>query len=160
MSKELTHDEIATNYETMKHIRNVQRCINIILNELIDRAEKHDQTKLESPEVEGFTIVTPKLAGSTYGSEEYKGFLAELKPTLEHHYSRNRHHPENHKSGINDMNIIDICEMLCDWKAATIRHTNGNLKKSIEYNKDRFDMSSQLVKILENSISLFDNIKD
>jgi hypothetical protein len=70
--------EIATNYETIKHIRNVQRCMNIVLNELIKRAEEHDQTKLESPEVEGFTEITHKLAGSTYGSEEYKSFLAQL----------------------------------------------------------------------------------
>lgn len=58
------------------------------------------------------------------------------------------------------MNIIDVVEMLCDWKAATVRHQNGNLKKSIEHNKDRFDLSSQLTSILENSIALFDDIQD
>ena len=152
--------EVATNYETMKHIRNVQRCINIVLNALIKRADEHDQTKMESPEVEGFTEVTHKLAGSTYGSDEYKKFLAQLKPALDHHYSRNRHHPEHFKDGIEDMNIIDLVEMLCDWKAATIRHKDGNLKKSIEHNQDRFSLSPQLTKVLENSIALFDDIQD
>lgn len=156
----MSEQEVATNYETLRHIRNVQRCINIIINELIKRAEEHDQTKMESPELEGFTEITHKLSGSTYGSEEYKSFLAQLKPTLEHHYSRNRHHPEHHKNGVSDMNIIDVVEMLCDWKAATVRHQNGNLKKSIEHNKDRFDLSSQLTNILENSIALFDDIQD
>lgn len=149
-----------TNFETVKHIRKVQSCINIILLELIRRAEEHDETKLESPEVEGFTEVTHKLAGCKYDSDEYKEFLKMLKPTLDHHYSRNRHHPEHHKDGINDMNIIDVVEMLCDWKAATLRNQNGNLKKSIESNQDRFSISPQLAKILENSIDLFDNIKD
>jgi hypothetical protein len=152
-------EQETTNYETLKHIRNVQRCINIVINELIKRAENHDQTKMENPELDGFTEITHKLSGSTYGSDEYKSFLSQLKPTLEHHYSRNRHHPEHHKNGVSDMNIIDIIEMLCDWKAATVRHKNGNLKKSIEHNKDRFDLSSQLSNILENSISLFDDIQ-
>jgi hypothetical protein len=58
------------------------------------------------------------------------------------------------------MNIIDLVEMLCDWKAATIRHKDGNLKKSIEHNQDRFNVCPQLTKILENSIALFDDIQD
>lgn len=127
---------------------------------MINRAEDHDSTKLESPELEGFAAVTPKLAKSTYGSEEYNSFLKELKPALDHHYSRSRHHPEHHKDGINDMTIIDLIEMLADWKASTIRHRDGNLKKSIEINQNRFNITPQLTAILENSIDLFDDIKD
>ena len=89
-----------------------------------------------------------------------KQFLKDLKPALDHHYSRNRHHPEFFKHGVSDMNIIDLIEMLCDWKASTFRNCDGNLRKSIEINKERFQMSQQLIDILENSIYLFDDIKE
>jgi hypothetical protein len=149
-----------TNYETLKHVDNVKKCLNVIITDLLKRGEDHDQSKLESPEVELFTTVTHKLKDCSYDSPEYKQFLKDLKPALDHHYSRNRHHPEFFKRGVSDMNIIDLIELLCDWKASTLRHHDGNLRKSIEINRDRFQMSQQLIDILENSIDLFDNIKE
>jgi hypothetical protein len=119
----------------------------------------HDQTKLSGEEKEIFDLYTPKLKNSTYGSEEYKGFLAEMKVALDHHYENNRHHPEHFKNGIKDMNLIDIVEMFCDWKAATMRHANGDLMKSIEFNKTRFGYSDELEQIFKNTAKylLWDN---
>jgi hypothetical protein len=57
--------------------------MNIIVIELLKRAQNHDGSKLESPELELFTIWTEKLAACTYGSETYKEFLEQLKPALE-----------------------------------------------------------------------------
>jgi hypothetical protein len=54
------------------------------------------------------------------------------------------------------MNLVDIIEMLCDWKAATLRHADGNLLKSIEINKKRFKMSDELESILLNTVELLD----
>jgi hypothetical protein len=79
---------------TYEHIQLVQRYLNNIIVQLLARSADHDQSKLYSPEVEIFDEITPKLAESTYMSEEYKGFLKELGPALEHHYKNNRHHPE------------------------------------------------------------------
>ena len=152
--------EKATNYETLSHIEMVRKCIDVVIRGLIKRAEEHDKSKMEEPELQLFVEQTHKLADSTYGSEEYTKFLKELKPALEHHYANNRHHPEHFKKGVRDMTIVDLIEMLCDWKAATMRHSNGNLKKSIEHNKERFQMSQELIDILENSIYLFDDVKD
>lgn len=146
----------ATNFETCRHIQEVQRNINKVIRDLLDRSEQHDQSKLESPEVELFTEYTPKLASSTYGSKEYDGFRKAMGPALDHHYAKNRHHPEHFADGVNDMNLLDIIEMFCDWKAATMRHHDGNLRKSIEVNADRFGLSPQLVRILENTAELFD----
>ena len=50
------------------------------------------------------------------------------------------------------MTLIDLIEMLCDWKAATVRNKNGNIRKSIEHNADRFKMSPQLKQIFENTV--------
>jgi len=150
--------EASTNNETRKHISNVVFFMNIIVIELLKRAQNHDGSKLESPELELFTIWTEKLAACTYGSETYKEFLEQLKPALEHHYaaSNNRHHPEHFKNGIDDMNILDIIEMFVDWGSACKRHNDGNLRKSIEINAKRFNINPQLTKILENSVSIFE----
>lgn len=142
--------------ETQKHIENVRKYIRFMLDKIDLRGVKHDASKLESPEVEIFAEYTPKLSTVTYGSEEYKKFLNEMKPALEHHYASNRHHPEHFINGINDMNLIDIIEMFCDWKASTLRHNDGNLLKSIEINAERFNMDGQLKQILVNTARMLD----
>lgn len=142
--------------ETQKHIELVRKFIRLFTDKLTTRGVDHDRLKLKSPEVEIFTEFTPKLAETTYGSDEYKEFLEQMKPALEHHYANYRHHPEHFVDGVNDMNLIDLVEMICDWKASTLRHNDGNLLKSIEINAQRFGMSEQLTQILINTAKLFD----
>jgi hypothetical protein len=137
--------------ETMKHIDVVRKNIRGIIVELLLRYSEHDFTKLQNPEVEYFDVYTPKLAGCTYGSQEYKQFLEELKPALDHHYAVNRHHPEHFENGIRGMNLIDLVEMFCDWYAASKRHNDGDLMKSITINQERFGYSDDLRAILENT---------
>lgn len=94
MQEELSLEEKATNDETWKHIHVIRRLISGAQLELSQRALEHDQSKLSAPEVDTFTEFTPKLKDSTYGSEEYQGFLKAMKPALDNHYAMNRHHPE------------------------------------------------------------------
>lgn len=153
-SDQLTLEEQACNAATSEHIRNVQRFIHQIVTELLRRADLHDQTKLKHPEVECFTEFTPKLATSTFGSNEYNDFRKAMGPALAHHYAHNRHHPEHWKRGVDDMNVVDIVEMFCDWKAASMRHNDGNIRKSIARNTDYYNIAPQLSSILENSVDL------
>lgn len=341
----LTEAEKATNYDTMRHIERVRNLLNVFAVELLRRGELHDQSKLESPEVEALTANTARLAGLTYGSAEYKANFdsPDMRAYVEHHYAHNRHHPQwfrqdeewrpvdgyeglyevssygevrsldrtversgptgnlfkkgqsltayytpkgylrlalsrggrsknhlvhrlvaaaflpnpddkpevNHKDGnkdnnrvgnlewvtecenlchaydtglklpnikyvvtceelglttfgcvemaaechklgytrvsdsgvwqsinrggkhcdleftgtrferwmaspVNDMTLVDVLEMLVDWKAASERHTDGNIRKSIEVNTERFGLSPQLATILENTVRFFD----
>jgi hypothetical protein len=137
--------------ETIAHIEEVQRNMYLIASELEMRSKTHDESKLNEPEASSFAALTPLLKKSTYGSNEYNAFLNELKDTLKHHYSMNRHHPEHFKNGISGMNIIDLIEMFCDWLAATKRHNDGDIYKSIEINKSRFNLSDELVSIFINT---------
>ena len=50
------------------------------------------------------------------------------------------------------MNLIDLIEMLLDWKAATLRHENGDIIKSINQNQTRFKYSDEIKQILLNTI--------
>lgn len=185
--------------DTKAHIERVRELLTGCMVNLQERRIVHDKSKLESPEKEGFDVATPRLAASTYGSEEYKGFLAELKPILDHHYAANSHHPEHFpwhcpvcsksfsseqappspdgmgaeprfcpsccnpsviyecelmyrpERGIEGMTLLDVLEMLCDWKAAGERHANGSIARSLEVNRTRFGVCGQLQRILENT---------
>jgi hypothetical protein len=142
--------------DTLKHIKRVGALLNKVILDLLSRAQEHDDSKLNDPvEKDLFDEYTPKLKDVTYGSEEYNKFLSELKPALGHHYARHRHHPEHFENGVDDMNLIDIIEMLMDWKASSERHNDGNIRKSLELNAKRFNMNPKLTKILENTINYF-----
>lgn len=142
--------------ETIKHIEKVRKYIKFFTDRLTMRGIKHDASKLENPEVELFTEYTPKLAKLEYNSDEYKQCLAELKPALDHHYATYRHHPEHFPNGVSDMTLVDLVEMLADWKAASERQEDGNLIKSIEINAKRFNIDNQLKQILLNTAKVLD----
>jgi hypothetical protein len=146
----------------MKHIWQVRKNIFRVIVHLFWRALWHDRTKLKPECKKYFDIYTPKLAGCTYGSEEYKKYLKGLKPALDFHYKKERHHPEHFNAiahpGSSDfpvtlrwMNLVEIVEMFCDWYAATKRHKDGDIIKSIEINAERFNYSRDLVDIFENT---------
>lgn len=134
--------------DTLKHISEVRILLAQVIVELQNRITTHDKSKLEAPEKEIFDRVTPKLRTLTYGSPEYHASLEEMGPALDHHYSVNSHHPEHHEDGIHGMNLVDLIEMLADWKAATLRHDDGDLKRSIDINAERFGYGEEIHTLL------------
>ncbi|MBI5954360.1 MAG: hypothetical protein HY865_22110 [Chloroflexi bacterium] len=116
------------------------------------RITHHDASKLQEPEKSMYDKFTPMLRSLTYGSDEYKATLKEMGAALDHHYRVNSHHPEHYPNGINGMSLIDLIEMLADWKAASLRHADGNILKSLEVNRVRFGMSDQLFEIFKNTV--------
>jgi hypothetical protein len=137
--------------DTHKHQARVWELMDAVSEELDERAASHDNSKTEPPELAIFNEFTPKLRDSTYGSDEYKGFLAAMGEGLVHHYAHNRHHPEHFENGINGMTLVDLVEMLADWKAATERHDDGSLARSLEIQRERFGISPQLEAVLRNT---------
>lgn len=142
----MTYDSTA---DTKAHINRVQVHIAHMQANLDERSNLHDRSKLQEPEKSVFDEYTPKLKDSTYGSEEYKSFLAGMKPALDHHYAVNDHHPD--VRGIEGMSLLALVEMMADWKAATERHADGSLAKSLEINRVRFGISDQLYAVLVNT---------
>lgn len=138
--------------DVIEHQENVRKFLRQIITELVERQIHHDDSKLREPEKSMYDKYTPMLKRLTYGSDEYKQCLKEMGVALQHHYENNRHHPEGWERGVADMSLIDIIEMLADWKAATLRHANGSIQNSLEINKDRFQISDQLSEILSNTI--------
>lgn len=138
--------------DTYKHIQAVQNNMLLAIQNLQQRSAKHDQSKLVSPEVEYYDEVTEKLRGLSYGSKEYMDNLKSIEPALQHHYANNDHHPQHWPNGIKDMSLLSLLELICDWKAASTRHNDGNIVKSIQLNQDRFGYSDEIKNILMNTV--------
>lgn len=141
---------------TYKHIKRVAELLCSASQELIERSKVHDDSKLKSPEKELFNELTPKLKGSTFGSEEYSQFLEELKPALDHHYKHNSHHPQHYEEGIKGMDLFDLIEMFLDWIASSERHDDGDIVESININQERFGYSDDLKQIMLNTVDSID----
>jgi hypothetical protein len=137
--------------DTLKHIKRVNELLIFAATELLKRGICHDSSKLVTPEKECFDVITPILKESTYGSPEYKATMAEFKPAIEHHQKNNSHHPEFYENGISGFDLFDLVELFFDWKAASERHSDGDIIRSIKINKDRFGYSEQIAQILENT---------
>jgi hypothetical protein len=138
--------------DTRVHIAKVQGLLADVITILQSRGTEHDLSKFSSPEKEAYDELTPKLRDVQYGSEEYKEIIREMRPAIDHHYQKNRHHPEYYSNGIGGMSLIDLLEMLVDWKAASERSEKSvSFEKAFDINKKRFDINPQLAGILWNT---------
>lgn len=144
--KNMTRDDVMR--QTIDHTLRVGTLMLECTEKLNRRAVVHDRSKFDAEEFESFAQETPNLKKLTYGSEEYGAALQRIQPAIKRHYSGNSHHPEYYKDGIKEMDLLDILEMLCDWKAATERHEDGNLGKSIEMNAERFGYGEEIKNLL------------
>lgn len=160
MLKLKTKKEIDCYIKTLEHKEQVASLMERIAQVIRKRGVNHDNSKLENPEFELFAQHTPQLAKTTYGSAEYQTCLDDLKPALDAHYSNNDSHPEFFLNGIKDMHLLQIIEMFVDWYAASKRQDNGNIRLSIEHNRERFGYSKELEQIFINTISLLENIEE
>ncbi|MFI4881402.1 MAG: DUF5662 family protein [Phycisphaerales bacterium JB064] len=155
MSKMLTDKDITAEEaifgmrETLAHKLRVAELLADVAGRLVQRAIHHDDSKFDEVEFPTFAAITPRLKGVTYGSDEYKATLAEFRPAIERHQKTNTHHPEFFgERGIAGMSLLDLMEMLCDWKAATERHDDGDLRRSIEINAQRFGYGEEISNLL------------
>lgn len=153
-----TEDELVKHdTDTRKHIEQVATFLSAFIGALRQRAIDHDRSKFEEPERSAYAVVIPKLAGLEYGSEEHKKVLGLMKPAIRHHQQSNRHHPEWHgrATGVAGMDLVDVVEMVADWKAATIR-SGGDFKKSLKVSLKRFGIGDELASVIANTAELFE----
>ena len=122
---------------------------------LLSFAIIHDLSKYSWVEAKGFASTIFDLKRSTYGTEEYKRLLQKIDPSIQNHYKKNAHHPEFYNN-IKEMPLIHKIEMIIDWKSATRRHKNGDLKKSIEINNKRFNLSKNDLETLTQIALIID----
>ena len=136
--------------DTIAHVAKVQFNLSAVIANLAERSTVHDRSKFEEPELSGYESLQKSLQGVRYGTPDYRAALGAHEGVIMHHYAANRHHPEHWQMGVTDMSLLDIIEMLADWKAANDRN-GGDFGHSIQVSVSRFNISEQLHAILINT---------
>ena len=132
--------------EWLSHSSKVSELLTQISKDLDQRGCVHDRSKLQAIEFEAFVKTRPKFKKANYGSKEYKECCEQIKLALEHHYKHNRHHPEFHEDGFEGMNLLDILEMLADWKAANERNPDLPFKESLTISFKKYNIPENMQK--------------
>ena len=144
-------EQIETEEYIKEHISRVRRHINTFIQLLIRRAENHDKSKLEEPELSWWKEMD-KEPRYPYGSEEYKQKIKRWNKVFKHHYEYNRHHPEHYEYGVIEMTLIDIVEMMCDWLGYKDTTTVTEALKVCDEQMARYDISEELRQIIFNTL--------
>ena len=144
-------EQIETEEYIKVHISRVRRHINTFIQLLIRRAENHDKSKLEEPELSWWKEMD-KEPRYPYGSEEYKQKIKRWNKVFKHHYQYNRHHPEHYEYGVSEMTLIDIVEMMCDWLGYKDTTTVTEALKVCDEQMARYDISEELRQIIFNTL--------
>ena len=143
------------NKRTNRHITLVKKWCGEIADydkkrfgELESRAEEHDRSKFEDPEMDPYVYVSwdYKCKDDKVEWDKPDGIDDMMTDATEHHVNSNRHHPEFHsekKGRINrkdrdkppeemidatKMPDLDVAEMVADWMAMS--EEKGNTPKS------------------------------
>lgn len=140
-----------------RHKALVIKWMNIFIDALKHRANVHDSSKLEEPELSGWEAMDlePRY---DYGTPEYFEKVNRYHWLLELHWRRNRHHPEYWQiwKDRHDMDLLDCIEMIVDWLSYSDKKlTYRKAKKLIEQQVKRYSVDvlfPPLSELIRNTI--------
>jgi len=145
-----TNLEVLT--DTIIHVDEVRENLQDCIHDLTKRSIVHDRTKFQEPEFSVFCSTRQEFKKANYGTPEYEAVTEKAKVGVQHHHANNRHHTAYHKDGIHDMNLLDILEMISDWKAASRRSPDLTFIESLPKAFDRYDIPPALRQVITNTI--------
>jgi len=148
----MTFDELEEFSRIHFHKYLVVKHLSPIIEALVQRMMVHDDSKFDEDEFPEYVKAKEEFKQVQFGTEEYAKVREKYAAPINAHYKKNTHHPEHYPNGIEDMDLLDVIEMLVDWKAASMREKDGgDIQKSIQHSAERYKINPQLVKILENT---------
>lgn len=131
------------------HIRGVQTWMRHVIMLWTNRMVFHDQSKYSSPELP-LIHQKARLDSIPLNTPDYYDALSQIKSAVQAHYECNTHHPEHYANGVLDMGLLDLMEMICDWRVAA--EMNGtDLAVSFDKCVERFDIPQELRTVLLNT---------
>jgi hypothetical protein len=143
---ELT-EETKTLLTILRHQALVRKYLLQLAKALEARALVHDLSKLQLDEFSGFVEIQQIARQHKLDSPEYKASINHQAVQL--HLARNPHHPEYHDDGIYDMSLLDLIEMVTDWKAAGETYGKTSLEESLPIQKERFKMTDEQYRLIQ-----------
>lgn len=135
-----------------KHIASVQIKLERLVLEIIKRSKEHDSSKLIEPEISLWKKMDEEPR-CPYGTKEYFEKINRNKLVFDLHYKNNPHHPEHFLNGINDMDLVDVLELLCDWISYKEIISYSEAVKIVKQQAKRFNLSEQLTFIMINTLT-------
>lgn len=138
----------------LRHQKQVSFLLRELAREFERRADLHDQSKLQLDELGGFIEINRIAREHPFGSEKYNQSLKD-NDAIALHFSRNRHHPEYHRDGIEDMDFIDFVEMVCDWIAANQTYGTTSWEDTIAEQQRRFALMPWRLALIETIANWF-----
>lgn len=119
------------NERVFHHQDAVMATMSRLGSQVLCRGTCHDHSKLHEEEYQGFVDLFAADSDMDVRSKEYQDIVTDAKTScIQAHYKNNRHHPEHH-ANIEDMTLLDLIEMVCDWKATS---SSKRHKRSFEEN--------------------------
>lgn len=137
-----------------KHVQHryyVHFFVTKLIEELLLRANLHDISKLTSEEFDGFAKSIYYLKGPWGQEARPPEILKRLKQSLVTHYAYNDHHPEYFQNGMKDMDLIQMLELIVDWRAAMIGQGNHDIEETLRVGQERFKYPDYVKDILRNT---------
>lgn len=140
-------EEIKTLLTILSHQVLVRTYLLRLAHQLEERALLHDLSKFSLDEFEGMVSLNSIARGQRLDSPGYKDTLR--SEAIKLHWSRNSHHPEYHKDGIKDMSLLDLIEMVIDWRAASETYKRTSFGESLQIQKERFKMTEEQYRLIQ-----------
>lgn len=101
-----------------RHKARVRYWMNQFASSLLTRADNHDNTKLQEPEISLWRNMDkePRYLYSEDPNSDYQQKLQRYRPVFELHYDHNRHHMEYFQRHNDEfgMDLLDMLEFICD----------------------------------------------
>lgn len=138
--------------DIIKHRAEVQENISMICRRLEARGMAHDLSKFGEIEFDAFLSTRERFKKANYGTPEYDECVKAIQPAIDHHYAYNLHHTKHWPNGINNMSLIDIVEMVADWRAAERRSPDRTLKDTMEDAFKKYKIEGQLKQAIINTM--------
>lgn len=136
-----------------KHRKRVKQWMILFATEILNRANIHDESKLQEPELSGW-IEMDKKPRYKYGTKKYFEKLKKFEWLFKLHWSKNRHHPEYWKIHKNDKSrdAVDLLETLCDWLAYKDKLSYKEAVKIVKQQSKRYETSKELQMYVLNTL--------
>lgn len=139
-----------------RHKERIKYWMTNFANALIQRAEVHDNSKLQEPELSMWRNMDkePRYPYSEKPDSPYQQKLKRYYPVFEQHWKTNRHHLEyfryNEDFGLDLLDLIElICDQLLGYK---MEMGYDRAMRECDRLQDRYDLPLPILDLIRNTV--------